>query len=90
MESYENMFYSIWRNSEKHIVLILPAINENILSFIRERTKINKNVTIICPDTHDLYPKALPLAACLLYSNEAILKVKAILNGKKGIIIPGR
>jgi hypothetical protein len=90
MECYENMFYHMWKCTHKHFVLVLPAVNEVLLQALQERVKLSKNITIICPESHEQYPKWLPLSACLLYSKEALCKLKAVLEGKKGVIIPGR
>lgn len=57
---------------------------------LQEKIKVNKNITLICPDSHQLYPKSLPLAACLLYSKDALSKIKKLIDGRKAIIIPGR
>lgn len=63
------MFYHMWKFSNKHFVLIIPAINETLLEMFQEKIKhSNKNITLICPESHELYPKSLPVSACLLYS----------------------
>jgi hypothetical protein len=80
----------MWKCSNKHFILILPAINEVLLQLLQEKIKISKNITLICPESHQQYPKSLPLSACLLYCKEGLAKIKRILDGKKGVIIPGR
>lgn len=80
----------MWKSSNKQFILIIPAINEFLLELYQSKIKLNKNITLICPESHELYPKSLPLSACLLYSKDALHKIRKILDGRKGIIIPGR
>lgn len=80
----------MWKSSNKQFILIIPAINQFLLELYQSKIKLNKNITLICPQSHGLYPKSLPLSACLLYSKDALHKIKKLLDGRKGIIIPGR
>jgi hypothetical protein len=90
METFENLYFHIWRQNTSHTLLVLPAINENLLNIYKEKIKGCKNITIICPESHNLFPKTLPLSGCLFFSHDALCRVKELIVGKVAVIIPGR
>lgn len=49
MESFENMFSHMWKESSKHMILVIPTINSEILQIYQEKLKIKRSITLICP-----------------------------------------
>lgn len=76
MESFESLFYHMWRGDNKTVIIVLPTINEAILKHFQARLPLRNNISIICPDTHELYPTNLSLAATLYFSNDALKRIK--------------
>jgi hypothetical protein len=90
MESFENMFTHMWKESSKHMILVIPTVNSEILQIYQEKLKIKRSVTLICPEVHELFPLNMSLSGCLLFSYEALNKIKHLIEGKNAIIIPGK
>jgi hypothetical protein len=90
MDSFESMFTHIWQESSKHMILVVPTINSEILQIYQEKLKIKRTVTIICPEVHPLFPVNMSLAANLLFSYEALNKIRKVIEGRKAIIVPGK
>lgn len=80
----------MWKESSKHMILVIPTINCEILQLYQEKLKIKRSITLICPEVHELFPANMSLAGCLLFSYEALNKIRQLIEGKKAVIIPGK
>ena len=72
------------------MILVIPTINAKILELYQDKLKIKRSVTLICPEIHEIMPINMSLAGYLLFSYEALNKIKQLIAKKNAIIIPGR
>jgi hypothetical protein len=79
----------MWKNSTKHLVLILPTLNENIIKALQARLRVTRPLTIICPEVHETFPNNLSLAAQVLFSYESLKRIERAIDGRVAVLVPG-
>jgi hypothetical protein len=89
LESLENIYHAMWRNSSKHLVLVLPTLNENIVRMLQNRLRVSRSLTIICPELHEVFPNNLSLAAQVLFSYETLKRIEKAIDGRVAVLVPG-
>lgn len=72
------------------MILVIPTINSQILEIYQDKMKIKRSITLICPEFHELFPPNMSLAGSLLFSYDALNKIKQLIKGKNAVIIPGK
>ena len=72
MESFENLYPTVWEETDRHLILVLPTLNQHLFALLQNKLKSKRSLTIVCPEVHENFPANLPLAAHVYFSSETL------------------
>ena len=89
MDWFQTQYYTLWERTKIPLILVLPTINEHLLSMLQNKVKFVRPATIITPEIYETFPLNLSLAAQVYFSYETLGKITKAIAGRKAVLTGG-